>query len=179
MDMRKGDALTLSTLRSTVHVGANADAPSHYGVDAPTIDQVDLRRYVGPCQVVRVAASRGALLVPDAISVDISEPRVLFATGTNPDAGTFNTDFAALSPELIDWLAERGVRLVGVDTPSVDPADSKELPAHKAFLKNDVYILEGLVFSDVPEGRYELIALPLKLTGFDASPVRAVLRNAD
>ncbi len=177
MDMRKGDALTLSTLRSTVHVGAHADAPSHYGAEAPTIEQVDLQRYVGPCQVVRVATSRGALLTPDAINAEITEPRVLFATGTYPDPSTFNTDFAALSPELIDWLAERDVKLIGVDTPSVDPADSKDLAAHKAFLKNDVYILEGLVLSDVPAGRYELIALPLKLVGFDASPVRAVLRT--
>ncbi len=175
MDMPKGDALTLSTLRSTVHVGAHADAPSHYGADAPTIDQVDLQRYVGPCQVVHVATSRGALLTPDAISIEIAEPRVLFATGTYPDPGTFNIDFAALSPELIDRLAEHGVKLVGVDTPSVDPADSEDLPAHKAFLKNDMYILEGLVLSNVPEGRYELIALPLKLIGFDASPVRAIL----
>ena len=179
MDMRKGDTLTLSTLRSTVHVGAHADAPSHYGAEAPTIDQVELERYVGPCQVVRVAASRGALLMPDAIDAEITESRVLFATGTYPDPNTFNTDFAALSPELIDWLAGRGVNLVGVDTPSVDPADSKDLPAHKAFLKNDIYILEGLVLSDVPEGQYELIALPLKLVGFDASPVRAVLRTGD
>ncbi len=179
MDMHKGDAITLSTLRSTVHVGAHADAPSHYGADAPTIDQVDLHRYVGPCQVVRVAASRGALLSPDAIHAEITEPRVLFATGTYPDPGTFNTDFAGLSPGLVDWLAERGVNLAGVDTPSVDPADSKDLPAHKAFLKNDMYILEGLVLSDVPEGLYELIALPLKLVGFDASPIRAVLRTDD
>ena len=72
MDMRKGDTLTLSTLRSTVHVGAHADAPSHYGAEAPTIDQVELGRYVGPCQVVRVAASRGALLTPDAINAEIT-----------------------------------------------------------------------------------------------------------
>ena len=179
MDMRRGDALTLSTLRSTVHVGAHADAPSHYGAEAPTIEQVELQMYIGPCQVIHVTVSRGALLAPDAISADISEPRVLFATGSYPDPGTFNTDFAALSPELVDWLAERGVNLVGVDTPSVDPADSKDLPAHKTFLKNDMYILEGLVLSDVPEGRYELIALPLKLVGFDASPIRAVLRTQD
>ncbi len=101
MDMRKGDALTLSTLRSTVHVGAHADAPSHYGADAPTIDQVDLQRYIGPCQVIRVADLRGAVLAPEAISTEITAPRVLFATGTYPDPGTFNTDFAALSPKLV------------------------------------------------------------------------------
>ena len=129
--------------------------------------------------MVAVAAPRWVLLPPDVINAEITKPRVLLATGTYPDTGTFNTDFAALSPELVDWLAARGVNLVGVDTPSVDPADSKGLPAHKAFLKNDVYILEGLVLADVPEGRYELIALPLKLAGFDASPIRAVLRTQD
>ncbi len=177
MDMHKGAPLTLSTLRSTVHVGAHADAPSHYGRDAQTIDELPLETFVGPCQVIRVSARRGALLSPDVISPDITEPRVLLSTGTYPDPTRFNDDFAALSPELVDWLAQRGVKLVGVDTPSVDPATSKDLPAHKAFLKNDMYILEGLVLDDVPEGRYELLALPLKLVGFDASPVRAALRT--
>ena len=177
MDMHKGAPLTLSTLRSTVHVGAHADAPSHYGRDAQTIDELPLETFVGPCQVVRVSARRGALLGPDVISPGITEPRVLFSTGTYPDPTQFNDDFAALSPDLVDWLAERGVKLVGVDTPSVDPATSKDLPAHKAFLKNDMYILEGLVLDGVPDGRYELLALPLKLVGFDASPVRAALRT--
>ena len=177
LDMHKDDPLTLSTLRSTVHVGAHADAPSHYGRDAHTIDELSLETFVGPCQVVRIAAQRGALLTPDVISVDIAEPRVLLATGTYPNPTEFNEDFAVLSPELVDWLAEQGVKLVGVDTPSVDPASSKELLAHRAFLRNDMYILEGLVLDGVPEGRYELIALPLKLVGFDASPVRAVLRT--
>lgn len=179
MDMHKGAPLTLSTLRSTVHVGSHADAPSHYGRDAQTIDELPLETFVGPCQVIRVSARRGVLLSRDAIRADITETRVLFCTGTYPDPTQFNDDFAALSPELVDWLAERGVKLVGVDTPSVDPATSKDLPAHKAFLKNDVYILEGLVLDGVPEGRYELLALPLKLVGFDASPVRAVLRTED
>lgn len=89
----------------------------------------------------------------------------------------FNGDFAALSPELIDWLHQRGVITVGIDTPSVDLFDSKDLPTHKAILRHDMAILEGLVLADVPEGTYELIALPLKLAGFDASPVRAVLRT--
>jgi len=89
----------------------------------------------------------------------------------------FPEDFAALAPELVTWLHERGVCLVGIDTPSVDPFSSKELPAHKTFLKHDMAILEGLMLKDVPEGHYELIALPLRLAGFDASPVRAVLRT--
>jgi arylformamidase len=105
------------------------------------------------------------------------ERRLLIATTTFPDPERFNENFAAPSPELLDELARRGVFLVGVDTPSVDLFASKELPSHGRCLANGTAILEGLVLRDVPEGRYELIALPLKLAGFDASPVRAVLRT--
>ncbi len=101
----------------------------------------------------------------------------MIATGTYPDPLEFRQDFAALSPDLIDWLADAAVFLVGIDTPSVDPADSKELPAHEAVRRHDLNILEGVVLDGVPPGLYELIALPLRLTEFDGSPVRAVLRT--
>jgi arylformamidase len=101
----------------------------------------------------------------------------LLATGTFPDPEHFNEDFAGLSPELVHTLHGQGVKLIGIDTPSVDLFDSKDLPSHQACLRYDMGILEGLVLAKVPEGTYELIALPLKLVGFDASPVRAVLRN--
>jgi arylformamidase len=106
-----------------------------------------------------------------------SAPRLLLATGTAPDPEAFREDFAALSPELIDHLHGLGVKLVGTDAPSVDPFASKDLPAHHRFLAHDMAILEGLALAGVPEGAYELIALPLRLVGFDASPVRAVLRS--
>jgi arylformamidase len=177
LDMRRGDTITLSTLRATVHLGAHADAPSHYGADAPAIDARSLDYYLGPCQVVRVRVPRGSVITPQVITVPISAPRILLDTGTHPDPELFPEDFAALAPELVVWLHRRDVRLVGIDTPSVDPFSSKELPAHKTFLRHDMAILEGLVLKDVPEGVYELIALPLRLAGFDASPVRAVLRT--
>ena len=109
----------------------------------------------------------------------VRAPRVLVATGTFDDPEAFTTDFAALSVELIDTLDAQGVRTIGIDTPSVDLFESKDLPAHHAFLRHDMAILEGLVLRDVPEGVYELIALPLRLEGFDASPVRAVLRKRE
>ncbi len=169
--------ITLSTLRGTAHLGAHADAPSHYGADAPAIDARSLDYYLGPCQVVRVAAPRRSRITPDDLRVPVTAPRVLIDTGTHPDPEVFREDFAALAPRLVEWLHERGVILVGTDTPSVDPFESKELPAHKTFLRLDMAILEGLVLKDVPQGEYELIALPLRLVGFDASPVRAVLRT--
>jgi arylformamidase len=176
-DLRSGASVTLSTLRATVHLGAHADAPSHYALDAPGIGERPLDYYLGRCQVVRVPARRGAGIALADVPRPIVEPRVLFATGTFPDPRRFNEDFAALSPELIDRLHERGVMLVGIDTPSVDLFDSKDLPAHRAVLRHDMAILEGLDLTNVPEGSYELIALPLRLSGFDASPVRAVLRT--
>ncbi|MCH7526190.1 MAG: cyclase family protein, partial [Planctomycetes bacterium] len=124
-------------------------------------------------------ARRNEAIKIERISVAISAERVLFATGTYPDPNQFNDDFAALTPELIDWLHERGVRTLGIDTPSVDLFHSKDLPAHQTVLKHDMAIVEGLVLQHVPEGVYELIALPLKLSGFDASPVRAVLRTLE
>ena len=169
--------ITLAPRRATVHLGAHADAPSHYGADAPAIHERSLDYYLGPCQVVRVAVPRGTRVTPDLLPQPVRAERVLIATGTFPDPEQFNTDFAALSPELVRRLHEQGVRLVGIDTPSVDLFDSKDLPTHHEFLRCDLAILEGLVLRDVPEGVYELIALPLKLVGFDASPVRAVLRK--
>jgi arylformamidase len=177
LDMARGDNLTLSTLRATVHLGAHADAPSHYGRDAPSIERLPLDRYVGPCQVIRVKAAPGTRIGIDRIPEDLDTERLLIATGTYPDPGSWNADFAALEPGLVDALNERGVRLVGIDTPSVDLFESEDLPAHRRFLVHDMVILEGLVLNDVPEGKYELIALPLPLVGFDASPVRAILRT--
>jgi arylformamidase len=177
MDLSRGDVVTLSTLHATVHLGAHADAPSHYGRDAATIDAMALDRYVGRCRVLRVPSERGTRIAPERIPADLRAERVLLATGTYPDPERWNDDFAALDPRTVDLLRERGARLVGIDTPSVDLKADKELLAHRRFLANDMAILEGLVLDHVAEGEYELIALPLKLVGFDASPVRAVLRT--
>ncbi len=176
LDMARGDHLTLSTFRSTVHVGAHVDAPSHYGLAGRSIDRQDVELYIGPCVVLRVAVPAGGLIPPEAVAGRDLAPRVLFATGTYPDPTRFKKDFTAFAPETIERLAARHVRLVGIDTPSVDPSTSQDLPSHRRCLAHDIAILEGLVLDGVPEGAYELIALPLKLVGFDASPVRAVLR---
>jgi arylformamidase len=100
---------------------------------------------------------------------------VLLRTGTFPDPDQWNEDFAALSPELVHALAAQGVRLVGIDTPSVDPMTSKALEAHNAVADHDMAVLEGVVLDAVPPGLYTLVALPLRIEGADASPVRAVL----
>jgi arylformamidase len=175
-DMQRGAASTLSTLHATVHLGAHADAPSHYGVDAPAIHARDLDYYLGPCQVVHIVVPRGTAISPEMIKIPIIAERVLVATGTYPDPLHFHEDFAAFSPAFVEALHHQGVKLIGIDTPGVDLFTAQDLPVHRTFLKYDMAILEGLVLTEVPEGLYELIALPLKLLGFDASPVRAILR---
>lgn len=176
-DLAKGDTITLSTLRATVHLGAHADAPSHYGRDARTIEAQSLTPYLGPCQVVTARVSRAERVTVAHLAAEISQPRVLIRTESYPDPNDFNKDFAALAPELIDHHAARSGVLIGLDTPSVDLFDSKDLPSHQAALRHDIALLEGVTLTSVPDGVYELIALPLKLAGFDASPVRAVLRE--
>lgn len=179
MDMAGGDNLTLSTLRTTVHLGSHADAPSHYGYPAQTIDQMPLELYLGPVRIISADVSRGTRVALADLQSDADRERIIIRTRTFPDPNDWNEDFAGLEPGLIDHLASLGVRLIGLDTPSVDLMSSKDLPAHNACLRNNIAIIEGLVLDGVPDGVFELIALPLKLAGFDASPVRAVLRTLD
>ncbi len=178
IDMSAGANLTLSDVRTTLHVGAHIDAPSHYIADGEDIASRHLDAFVGRCNVLRVDVAHGERIRPRHITAKrIDSTRVLFRTGTFPDPTKWNDDFASLSPELIEELHMRGVVLVGIDTPSVDPFDSKALEAHHALGRHDMANIEGLLLDHVDEGAYELIALPLRIRGGDASPVRAVLRT--
>lgn len=175
-DMKNGDHMSLSSITATVHLGAHADAPSHYTSKGVSIAERDPLLYCGDCQVIHVKIPRGERLTPHHLAGHvIQSPRILFCTGSFPDPDHFNEDFNSLSPELIHWLAERDVGLVGIDTPSVDPFASKALESHQALASTDMAVLEGLVLSQVPDGHYRLIALPLRIQGADASPVRAIL----
>ena len=177
-DLADGANLTLSTLHTTVHLGAHTDSPDHTDRHGTDIASQPLEPYLGRCQVLTVDVARGErITVAHLRDRTITEARVLFRTGTFPDPEHWNTDFAALAPALVAHLAARDVRLVGIDTPSVDLFDSKDLPAHAACAHHDVRVLEGIVLDTIADGPYELIALPLRLVGFDASPVRAVLRT--
>ncbi len=177
-DMRAGANLTLSDIRTSVHVGAHADAPSHYVTEGIDIASRRLEYYIGRCVVLHIRVRRGERITPEHVNGKVvSAPRVLLRTGTFPDPRNWNNDFASLSPALVDDFYQHGVMLIGIDTPSVDPFDSKALEAHQAFARNDMAMLEGLVLDHVEEGEYELIAPPLRLRGADASPVRAVLRT--
>lgn len=177
LSFEKGDNLLLSSMEGTLHLGAHADAPNHYHPQGVGIDQRDLSLYLGRTQVMEVAAGEGRIL-PEHLKQKITAKRVLFRTKSYPDPEKFNDDFRSLSVELVKYLKSEGVILVGIDTPSVDPKNSKALEAHNEIYRSNMAILEGVVLDEVPEGHYTLIALPLKLEGADASPVRAVLLSS-
>jgi arylformamidase len=174
-----GANIDLSAIRTTVHLGAHADAPRHYRGGAEGIATRALERYYGPCQVVDAPVARGARIRPRDLRQPVEAPRVLLRTGTFPDPEHWNDDFAALSAELVEYLWRLGVHLVGIDTPSIDPQSDPHLESHQAVADRDMAILEGLVLAPVAPGHYTLIALPLKLEGADASPVRAVLLEGE
>jgi len=175
-DIAEGCPVKVSRLTMSTHTGAHCDAPSHYAANGKSIDQVDLATYIGPCRVIHLI---GTSLVEASQLHDFLQqipPRVLIRTyHRSPEH--WDSDFACIADSAIDLLAQHGVRLVGIDTPSLDPEDSKTLSAHHAIERHGMAILEGIVLDDITAGDYELIALPLKLAGLDASPVRAILRT--
>jgi arylformamidase len=169
--------VNLSAITMSPHVGAHADAPLHYANGAAGIGSVDLAAYLGPCRVIH-AIDCGDLVQPQHLAHALHElpPRVLVRT-CRVAPTRWSAQFAAFAPASIALLAGLGVKLVGIDSQSVDPADSKTLDSHHMLLDHDLRVLENLVLDDVPAGDYELIALPLKLMAACASPVRAVLRE--
>jgi len=170
-----GDNLTLSSITTTLHLGAHVDSSSHYHKDGQGVDRRALERYLGKCQVIYVTLPRGERIRPEHVKDKIEAPRVLFHTGSFPDPNKWSNDFNSLSPELIEFLADKGVFTVGIDTPSVDPCESKALESHQALYRRDVAVLEGIILNQVSPGLYTLVALPLNLKDADASPVRAIL----
>lgn len=176
MDFKAGDHLTLSAIETTLHIGAHADSSGHYHAQGEGIEQRNLTAFFGPAQVLQVPLKKGSRIsLNDFDASKVSAPRVLFKTNSFPDPDVWNSDFMSLSPEVIQFLHEKKCQLVGIDTPSVDPEDSKALESHQALYRSQMAVLEGLALSHVPEGHYTLVALPLPILGADASPVRAVL----
>ncbi|SEA35909.1 arylformamidase [Variovorax sp. YR216] len=170
--------VNVSEIALSPHIGAHADAPIHYDPGGATIGRVDLSPYLGPCRVIH-AIGRGPLIewAHLAHAIDALPPRVLVRTYERAPIDRWDANLAAFAPRTIERLAALGVVLIGIDTASIDPADSKTLDSHQAIRRLGLRVLENLVLDEVPEGDYELIALPLKLVDADASPVRAVLRE--
>jgi len=173
-----GCPVNVSTLTLSPHTGAHADAPLHYDARGATAGALDLAPYLGPCRVIHAIGVRPLVRWEHIVhAVHRLPPRVLVRTYERMPVDRWDAGLAAYAPETIERLADAGVLLVGIDSASIDPADSKPLPSHQVIRRRGLRGLENLVLDDVPEGDYELIALPLKLSTADASPVRAVLRQ--
>ena len=170
--------VNVSTITLSPHIGAHADAPLHYDPTGATAGAVDLLPYLGPCRVIH-AINCGALIEWKHIEHATRQlpPRVLVRTYDRMPVDRWDPNLAAYAPATVERLAALGVLLIGIDTASIDPADSKSLDSHQIIRRLNLRVLENLVLDDVPEGDYELIALPLKLMTADASPVRAILRE--
>ncbi len=173
-----GSSVNLSHVGGSPHVGTHADAPLHVRDGWPASDSLPLEAFLGDALVLDVGDAPAGPL-----SIDVHDPRLagvqrlLLRTGRCIAEGRFPEDWPVLDGVTAATLAERGIRLVGVDAPSVDARHSAALEVHHALFGGGAYVLENLDLRGVHTGHYELIALPQRLAGLDAAPVRAVLRS--
>jgi arylformamidase len=182
--MSQGASVNVSALTLSPHVGTHADAPLHVKDGWPGAHELPLEAFHGRCVVVDVSAASGEInlqtVEAEARSVGVGRDeirRLLLRTGRTIAGGAFPGDWPSLSEHCAQALIGRGLRLLGVDCPSVDQRESKGLPVHHMIFGGNACVLENLDLRRVTPGRYELIAFPVKLMGLDAAPVRAVLRE--
>jgi arylformamidase len=175
--MEAGSPVNVARVTLSPHTGAHTDAPLHYDAEGAPIGEVPLDTYIGKCRVIHCIGA-APLVLPEHVktALDGIPPRVLLRTYAQAPQDRWDSAFCAVAPETIELLAAHGVRLIGIDTPSLDPQESKTMDAHHRIRAHRMAILEGVVLDEIDAGDYELIALPLKFTTLDASPVRAVLR---
>jgi arylformamidase len=178
-DMAEGAAANVTTLTISSHCGTHVDAPYHFVNDGLSMEQVPLEVHIGPATVVTVQRQAGPLTVADFpdLEWDRVERLLVHSAASDHPIDQFLTEYVYPSPELADFMGEKGVILFGSDAASMDIVDSGTMPNHHALQRNGIYILENLALAEVPDGEYELIALPLKIKGGDGSPVRAILRG--
>ncbi len=172
--------VNLSTLTLSPHLGAHADAPLHYDPHGTSIGTVALEPYLGTCRVIHAldcVDSSGLIEWRHLEHALCNLPQRVLVRTYQKSPIQWDAQLTAFAPATIERLADAGVQLIGIDTASIDPADSSDLPSHQVLRRRGLRVLENLLLDAVPEGDYELIALPLKLTSADASPVRAVLRS--
>lgn len=175
-----GCPVNVASITLSPHVGTHGDAPLHYDPEGQTAGELDLTPYIGPCRVIHaIQPPSGGLISLEHLRHALTDlpPRVLVRTYERMPVSQWDSQLSAYHPDTVRALADLGVLLIGIDSTSIDPADSKTLDSHQVIRQRGLRVLENLVLDEVPEGDYELIALPLKLMSADASPIRAVLRR--
>jgi arylformamidase len=174
-----GEAINLSQITMSPHVGTHADSPLHVEDNWPASEALPLSAFVGVAYVLDARAaglSLGVEWLQEQFAGEVPE-RLLLHTGRSIASGTFPEEWPVLTQDAAAWLVKGGTRLVGTDAPSVDERHSKGLEVHHELFMRDAFVLENLVLDGVTPGWYELYAAPLKVVGIDAAPVRAVLRS--
>lgn len=180
-----GSSVNVSAMTSSPHVGTHADAPLHVHDGWPGSHELPLDAFAGRAIVVDLTGLSGEItreMLAARVPGDFTErigraPRVLLKTGATIATGDFPEEWSTLSEDCARTLLGYGLRLLGVDCPSVDARESRNLPVHHMVFSGNACLLENLDLRRVPAGEYELLAFPLKLMGMDAAPVRAVLRE--
>lgn len=174
--LENGESANVGAVSLSTHTGTHADAPKHVLSNGAAIDEIPISQVMGTVEVVDII-DRMVIKPEDLSAIDFSTvKRVLFRTRSSfRKDNTWEEQFVFILPETAEYLTEQGVVLVGTDSPSVDPFESEALSSHKIFAKHGTIILENLQLRDVTPGQYQLVALPIKLAGLDAAPVRAVL----
>ncbi|RHW43536.1 arylformamidase [Neobacillus notoginsengisoli] len=167
----------IGTITTSVHIGTHVDAPFHFDNEGGRILDLDINMFIGPARVIDVS-SFDKVDVEQLRRLDLDGvERLLLKTSLPNNPDRFPERIPELAPDLAAYLSEKGVRLLGVDLPSVDQLDSKDLATHHALYRHGIHILENLMLDQIENGDYELIALPLALKDADGSPVRAVIRK--
>lgn len=179
MQLADGASVNLMTMTTTCHLGTHADAYYHYETGGDHPATMPLEAYIGRARVVTVDKRDGPLMPHDFSHVDLTGGERLLIHSHVSDLADdeWPQTMPYLSVALIEHLAQLGYKLIGLDSPSVDAFDSQDLPCHHALYRHKLVNLEHLMLRDVPDGDYELVALPLKLDGACGSPVRAILRS--
>ncbi|MEZ0480261.1 cyclase family protein [Planococcus sp. SSTMD024] len=171
---KESGSVNIGEFKSSTHIGTHIDAPFHYDENGLKTDDLPLDVYLTTAQVMDVSG-RESVQLDDLDELAEGVNAVLLKTVSWPDRTAFPGTWPVFDPAIAEWMKDKGVRLLGVDVPSVDPETSKELPMHHAMNRNERFILEGIVLDEVAPGVYKLAALPLKIRGGEGSPVRAVL----
>jgi arylformamidase len=177
--MADGASVNVSSVSGSPHVGTHADAPIHVQAGGAGVESLPLEAFVGAATVVDVSSCNGTLELEALPAPALGAARVLLRTGRTIATGSFPERWPVLSERCVRALLAGGLRLLGVDAPSVDDRESKGLPVHHLLFEHGACILENLDLRGAPAGEYELLAAPVKLAGMDAAPVRAVLRTVD
>ncbi|WP_404357693.1 arylformamidase [Cytobacillus firmus] len=169
-------SVNIGRITTSLHTGTHVDAPFHFNDEGEKILDLDIELYIGPARVIDVSGyEKVNSEVLKKFDLEDAE-RVLLRTSVPNDSKVFPNRIPELTEDMADYLGSKGVRLLGVDVPSVDQLDSKEMETHHALYRNGIHILENIMLDEVEEGNYELIALPLPIKDGDGSPVRAVIR---